>query len=66
MNFITFADAMPLLQASFGVGSGMIVENIRCNGTERQIVDCNVRDVTDGECNHNEDAGVRCCTTTSV
>ena len=39
----------------------MIVEQVRCIGTERQLSDCTIRDVPDGECNHNEDAGIRCC-----
>ena len=51
---------MPLIHAAFGMGIGMIVEQIRCNGTERRMADCAIRDVPDGECNHNEDAGVRC------
>ena len=37
------------------------MEQIRCNGTERGVAECTIRDVPDGECNHNEDAGVRCC-----
>ena len=43
------------------MGTGTIVEQVRCNGTETQLADCTMRDVTDGECDHNEDAGVRCC-----
>ena len=45
----------------FGTGTGMIMEQVRCSGTEMRITDCTIRDVPDGECNHNEDAGVRCC-----
>ena len=62
MNIVC-ADAIPLIHASFGMGSGEIVENIRCYATERRLVDCVVRDIPDGECNHNEDAGVRCSET---
>ena len=52
---------MPLIQAAYyGMGTGMIVEQVRCNGTETRLEDCTIRDVHDGECNHNEDAGVRC------
>ena len=54
---------MPLLHATFGMGSGLIVESIRCSGMERRLKDCFIRDISDGECNHNEDAGVRCCKT---
>ena len=57
-----FSVAVPLTARSiFGVGTGMIVEQVRCLGTERQLSNCTTRDVPDGECNHNEDAGVRCC-----
>ena len=52
--------AVPLMRSTFGMGTGMIVEQISCCGTERQLVNCTIRDVPDGECNHNEDAGVRC------
>ena len=51
---------MPILHATFGRGTGTIVEQIRCNGTERRLADCTIRDAPDGDCNHNEDAGVRC------
>ena len=54
--------AVPLTAHTvFGTGIGMIVEQVRCSGTEMRITDCTIRDVPDGECNHNEDAGVRCC-----
>ena len=61
MCHISSTGAIPLTQAAFGQGLGMIVEHIRCNGTERRLTDCSIRDVPDGQCNHNEDAGVRCC-----
>ena len=41
---------------SFGTGTGMIVEQVRCNGTEGKLANCTIRDVADGECNHDEDA----------
>ena len=49
------------MSATFGMGSGMIVEHVRCNGRERQLSECTIRDSTDGQCSHSEDAGVRCC-----
>ena len=52
--------AVSQIRASFGMGTGTIVEQIRCNGMESQLADCTIRDVADGECDHNEDAGVRC------
>ena len=57
-----FVVAVPLTAHTvFGMGTGMIVEQVRCNGAEMRITDCTFRDVPDGECNHNENAGVRCC-----
>ena len=58
---ISSTGAMPITQAAFGQGLGMIVEDIRCNGTERRLIDCSIGDFPDGQCSHNEDAGVRCC-----
>ena len=52
---------VPQTRSVFGMGTGMIVEQIRCSGRERQLADCTIRDVSDGECNHSDDAGVRCC-----
>ena len=59
--YISSTGAVPLTQAAFGQGLGMIVEDVRCNGTERRLIDCSIRDVPDGQCSRNEDAGVRCC-----
>ena len=49
------------MSAAFGMGSGMIVEHVRCNGTERQLTECTITDSHDGQCSHSQDAGVRCC-----
>jgi hypothetical protein len=51
---------VPLLRATYGQGTGTIVEHIRCSGTESQLTDCNIRDVADGECTHSDDASVQC------
>ena len=57
---VGFLGAVATIRAMFGTGTGMIVEQVRCNGTERQLAGCTIRDAPDGECNHDEDAGVRC------
>ena len=55
-------DALALSRAAFGQGTGSILEEIGCRGSELRIVDCPIRDRTDSpSCNHAEDAGVRCC-----
>ena len=51
---------VPLLRATYGQGTGAIVEHIRCSGTESQLTDCNIRDVADGECTHSDDASIQC------
>ena len=60
MTLYVYTGAVPLVSATFGMGSGMIVEHVRCNGTERQLSKCTIRDSHDGQCGHSHDAGVRC------
>jgi len=48
-------------RAAFGQGSGPIVlDDVRCNGTELIITDCPSNDVLVHNCRHYEDAGVHC------
>ena len=45
--------------AYFGEGTGSIVmDNAHCNGTESHLKNCT--HITQHNCNHNEDAGVKC------
>ena len=45
--------------AYFGHGNGSIVmDNVRCNGTEEKLVDC--LHASEHDCDHYEDAGVTC------
>ena len=44
---------------SFGGGSGPIVLNdVQCSGSENALLDCPAN--VDHDCDHSEDAGVRC------
>ena len=53
--------SIPLKEAEFGQGSGKILlSNVNCNGTESSLLDCPVSGVSQKNCNHSEDAAVRC------
>lgn len=44
-------------------GTGQIVlDDLRCSGTEARLVDCPHNGLTIHNCVHSEDAGVRCLT----
>ena len=56
---------MILSDAAFGRGSGSILPDIYCYGTEGRLIDCDYYDTTDNDffpwCTHNADVSVRCC-----
>ena len=50
-----------IFRAHFGPAQGAIIlDNVRCAGTESEISDCNHLPFGTHNCNHNEDAGVAC------
>ena len=55
---------MALSSAHFGGGIGDIYfDNVGCIGTESNLLDCSY--ISNADCSHSEDAGVRCqCETT--
>ena len=56
---LIFIDAQPLRLAFFGQGDGDIfVDGLICNGTERRLQNCRFN--VSHNCEHSEDAGVRC------
>ena len=65
-NFIVkhsllFVDPLPLRGAFFGSGSGpILLDNVVCRGTEQSLLQCNTNPVSENNCDHSEDAGVRC------
>ena len=56
-------DAIAVLHAGFGLGSGPIhLDNVSCTGSEAALVNCTYDRITT-DCFHIEDAGVRCSLT---
>ena len=53
----------PVLQGFFGEGSediSIYLSNVRCNGTERSLIQCQHDGLGVHDCDHSEDAGVIC------
>ena len=58
-SLICLLDATALSRAAFGLGTGPIyLDDLRCTGSEATLFECPF-DPTHN-CNHFEDAGVRC------
>ena len=52
---------MALSGAYFGNGSGDIfLDNVVCSGTESSLLECRTNPIGQHNCDHSEDAGVRC------
>ena len=63
---IDVVGAVALSRASFGAGSGQIwLDNVACTGNERRLIDCTANPLGSHNCQHSEDAGVRCRASTS-
>ena len=53
--------AVALTMAAFGQGTGpIILDDVRCIGTEPRLMNCQNSGVNNHNCLHTEDAGVRC------
>ena len=37
------------------------LDNVQCNGSEGRLIDCAANEPGVNNCNHQQDAGVRCC-----
>ena len=55
------AGSLALGGAYFGSGSGdILLDNVVCRGTESSLFECNTNPIGQHNCDHSEDAGVRC------
>ena len=54
--------SIPVRNAMFGEGIGSILlDNLMCEGNENSLMDCVAnKDIGTHNCEHSEDAGVRC------
>ena len=60
-QLIFVSDAVPLRGATFGGGSGPIyLDNVICQGDESSLLECQRNPIGEHNCDHSEDAGVRC------
>ena len=57
-----FLDAISAVgNAEFGEGSGPIhLDDLLCVGNESALINCSARPIGEHNCDHSEDAGVRC------
>ena len=54
-------DAIACEEAYFGEGTGSIwLDEVYCVGTESSLLSCSHNALGDHDCDHSEDAGVRC------
>ncbi|XP_072025363.1 LOW QUALITY PROTEIN: uncharacterized protein [Amphiura filiformis] len=58
---LPYGAAQGVGRATFGQGSGVIwLDNVECTGSENRLDECNHNGWGIGNCDHSEDAGVRC------
>ena len=58
---LMISGATARLNAAFGQGTApILLDDVRCRGLEYRLIECSNRGIEVEDCNHNQDAGVRC------
>ena len=62
--YVSPLDPLPLHGNYFNTNldntSSIILDNVVCDGAEASLLDCRHNDIGEHNCDHSEDAGVRC------
>ena len=59
MPFSTDASSFSLSHFGGGTG-GIFLDNVACSGSESRLIDCSHSGIGVHNCDHTDDAGVRC------
>ena len=58
---LLFSGALARLNAVYGQGTDPVfLDDVKCRGLEYRLIECANRGIEVENCNHNQDAGVRC------
>lgn len=61
LHLLLSIDSIARTRAYFGQGVGnILLDNVRCVGTESRLIDCPRNALNSHNCNHAEDAGAEC------
>ena len=61
LSFVLTKGATAYSNSNFGRGNGGIfLDDVRCTGTESRLINCRHSGVGVHNCDHSDDAGVRC------
>ena len=63
VSSLRFSDFLPVRESGFGEGNGLTIflDDLTCSGAEDSLLECLGADsVGNSDCDHSEDAGVRC------
>ena len=61
LHYQLFLDSLPLRNATYGsFYSPILLDNLVCEGSESSLLSCTHNDIGMSNCDHSEDAGVKC------